>query len=243
MSNEKKEAIGNILTLGTAINNFYDIGLLKVNEYMKLRNIFKTLHPYKENDFRRYRRDLTQLEKHRPVPSVYHEKGKSRLEPMKKYREDVNRLSVAFSFSVAFDKPLSDYYEGNDKLSEEDKSIFEGFYNAVMAMQVVDDIVGREGDLKYDRPSFYTASCTPQEIKTQKVLDENGNTYDNLNRLFSHYCNQSDQYASNKLRPILSAVRFTKIIYPRLTDLAKKYNKLETIGGINLLTWRDKANL
>lgn len=57
------------------INNFYDVELFGVEEYKKLRKIFKTRYPDKEDDFGKYRKELSSLEKHRPIPSVYHQEG------------------------------------------------------------------------------------------------------------------------------------------------------------------------
>jgi hypothetical protein len=243
LSEEKKQLVGKFLTLGVTINNFYDIDLLDAEKYKDLRKEFKRQVPERENDFLRYRKELSILEKNRPIPSELHENNSKRLEPIKRYREDVNRLSLAFSFAIAFDKPLSSYYESFDAQTEEERDIFEGFYNSVMAMQVVDDIVGRGGDITKDRPSFYTATCTEEEIKRKEILQGNKETYKKLDELFFGYYDEANKNSTEKLKPILNAVRFTKTIYPKLTELAKKYKFLESVAGVNILSDRDKKDL
>ena len=242
LSEEKKQLAGNILTMGAMVNDFYDVDTLEAEKYKDLRKEFKRQVPERENDFLRYRKELSRLEKGRPVPSELHEKNRKRLEPIKRYREDLNKLSLAFSFAIAFDKPLSAYYENFDAQTKEERSLFKGFYNAVMALQVVDDLVGRGGDLAKDRPSFYTATCTKEEVQKQEFLAGNKETYKKMDKLFFGYFDEANKHSSEKLKPILSAVRFTKTVYPKLTELARKYKFIETATGVNVLSWRDKED-
>ncbi|OGM08320.1 hypothetical protein A2Z67_01470 [Candidatus Woesebacteria bacterium RBG_13_36_22] len=242
LSEEKKRLTGKLLELGVSINNFYDIDLLDTEEYKDLRKEFRGMAPERENDFQRYRKELSTLEKNRPIPSEFHENNIKRLETIKCYREDVNRLSLAFTFAVAFDKPLSGYYEGFDAQTEEERSLFEGFHNAVMAMQVVDDIVGRKGDIAKDRPSFYTAVCSEAEMEGQNTKATN-EPYGQLDNIFNEYYDKANGYLSEKFKPILNAVKFTKTFFPKLSGLVRKYEFLETVTGVNILTDRDRKDM
>src|SRR4030042_905389 len=238
----QKRIVGIILTLGKSVNDFYDIGFLDSDKYKGLRKEFKRLIPEKNNDFKRYQKELSRVEKQRPRPSQLVENKEGRFGQIINYREEVNKLYLAFAFAIVFDKPMGAYYEDYDSLSPKDKQIFEGFSNSIMAMQVVDDIVGREGDLKNDRPSFYTAFCTVDEIQNKTVINDK-KTFQNLNVLFSHYYDNANSYSLPELKPILSAVKFTKNIYPKITQLARKYKFLGNIPWIDILTERDRNNL
>jgi len=241
LDDDKKVVLGNILTIGTTINDYYDLGLLKPEKYKELRRRFQKLAPEREADFLVYRRTLSDLEKTRPEPSVLDDE--TRRTRIVEYREKVNRLSLAFTFSVAYKKPLGDFYEIDGTLSEKDRAVFEGYLNAVMALQVVDDIVGRGGDLRGNRPSFYTAFCEQQEIIDGIPNKGNQKIFKNMDYLFTYYCRKAEENSPAELKPILSATRAIKAIYPVFTDIARKNAKLSTIAGVNLLTWRDNRNL
>ena len=239
---EKKQLAGKFLITGALINDFYDVDILETEMYKEARKEFKTQAPERENDFQRYRKELSTLEKGRPIPSELLKNNCSRLEPIKKYREDLDKLSLAFSFAIAFDKPLSGYYENFGAQTVQERSLFKGFFNAVMALQVVDDLVGRGGDLAQDRPSFYTATCTEEEIQKHEVLAGNKETYKKMDKLFFGYFDEANRHSSEKLKPILNAVRFTKTVYPKLTELARKHPFIETATGLNILSSRDRED-
>ena len=239
---EQKKIVGIILTLGKHINDYYDVGSLDSSKYKDLRKEFKRLIPEKNSDFKRYQKELSRVEKQRPLPSQLLGDEEVRFNHIRSYRERVNKLYLSFAFAIALDKPMASYYEDYNSQSEKDIQIFEGFFNSVMAMQVVDDIVGREGDLINDRPSFYTAFCTVDEIQNKTVINDK-KTFQNLNVLFSHYYDNANSYSLPELKPILSAVKFTKNIYPKITQLARKYKFLGNIPCIDILTERDRNNL
>ena len=242
LSKEKRKIVNDVLLLGIAINNYYDMGVFNSNEYKGLRRKIKTELMEREEDYLRYRRELSNLEKHRPNPSEPIFSAEDRSAKIIKYREDVNKLSLAFAFSIAFDRPLSDYYENFGIQSQESQRGFNGFFNATMALQIVDDLIGMKGDLRHNRPSFYTAVCSKREIDEKKPRNDMV-TFDKLEKLFSMYTEKMNSNMLDNMQPIVVAVHAIKVVYPRLTEFIRNHRSLQKLGGLHLLTWRDRVDL
>src|SRR4030043_1831549 len=99
---EQKKIVGIILTLGKHINDYYDVGSLDSSKYKDLRKEFKRLIPEKNNDFKRYQKELSRVEKQRPRPSQLVENKEGRFGQIINYREEVNKLYLAFAFAIVF---------------------------------------------------------------------------------------------------------------------------------------------
>ncbi len=234
---EKKAIINLALILGVQINDYYDINRLNKPWYKQIRKTFKNLSSEREDDFRKYRRSLSDLERNRPVPSEI-ANSEERLSRIKKYREDVNRLSLAFSFSVAFDIDLDEVLN----IDYVNDPYFKGFFNLIMAMGVVDDMVGRKGDVEKDRPSFYTAVCDIRELTERKASPSLKPVFSKLNDIFNSYFNEAKSVSPPSLKPIISAVRAVRMIYPTIVGLAKEHKIVSNLVG-DFLSQRDLNNL
>lgn len=228
LGGEEKQLLMLVLALGVKINDFYDEGVLRSGVYKKLRREFWEIAPDRQKDFSRYRRELSLLEKKRPDPQSLINDGK-RLSLIESYRKAVNRLSLAFCCSIAFDKPLADAFPW-----------FESFFNCVMAAQVVDDLVGRAGDVLHNRPSFYTAVCFPHEISEGKV-EFGQETKKKLSGLFMKYYQQSHKTAPNYMRPIINAVFLIRKTYPFLIEAVRR-PPLEKLA-FKVMSRRDREDL
>ena len=205
-----------VLSLGTQINDHYDTGKYNPQYYTKsLRNLRRE-NPDRYKDFKRYRKETSRLEKNRPDPWALIENQDRREKAVIEYREKVDRLSLAFCCSVAFNKPLKFFLEENGP------RWFEPFFHLVMASQVIDDYVGRRGDLAFNRPSFYTMLSSPQEAKTQKdepTLKKRRRMID----LFIEYLKKSKNNCPSYMAPIRSAVVVGMATYPPVADLIKSF--------------------
>jgi hypothetical protein len=232
---ERKAVWSNVLVLGATINDWYDLGELNTRKYIRLRRQLRNLVPQRMDDFVRYREELFSLEKHRPKPSEFEVNDSERRKEIIKYREDVNRISLAFAFSVCFDKPIGEYLSEDVGHKPGD---FAGFLNSVMAMQVLDDYVGRNGDLRNNRPSFFTAVCNQKTINNERI-DPNDGFKKGMNGLFNHYLIEAKRSSPRNLSPILTAVSASRILYPLLVDFVKKNTFAQTLFGF-ITTERDK---
>jgi hypothetical protein len=243
LSTEKRIIVNGFLSLGMAINDYYDINSFDQRYYRNLRNDLKLLSPSREKDYCQYRQEVSALEKNRPSPMELIARGEQRLLSIQEYREQVNHLSLAFSFSVAFDRPFANYWDKIHELPREERINFIGFYNAVMALQVIDDLVGRQGDISSNRPSFYTAVCLPEELSARKIVPGNPEAVNSLDKIFNQYLAETEACAHRELSPILTAVKMIKIVYPGLTDIVRKRGMKGKFANVRFVTFRDLENL
>jgi len=243
MTPAQRNILGIMLTLGKNINDYYDTGIWESKKYKKLRKEFKRLLPERNDDFIRYQQTISRIEKNRPTPSHLMANPDLREKMIVDYRERLNWIYLAFSFSLAHDRPISNYYEDYDNNSDKHKNLFRGYFNSLMALQVVDDIVGRYGDLVNDRPSFYTAVCSHEEILNKFIRKEGNDTYQKIENIFEGYYLKAKGCPLRVLKPVLTVVRLTKNIYPKLTELSRKTDLLKKAPGVDPLSLRDRCNL
>ena len=221
------------LALGVQINDYYDMGSFKPQGYLELLRSLKSKNPERYEDFRRYRRETSKLEKNRPDPQVLPGTQKEREEAIIKYREQIDRLSLAFCCSMAFDRPLKFFFEKGKP------EWFEPFFHLVMASQVIDDYIGRKGDLAHNRPSFYTMLSSHRELETQEdrlTL----RTRRKMMGLFFDYVKKSKDNCPGFMAPIRSAIR-GMVVYPPVVDLVRAIPSLEKVVPF-VMTKRDRHN-
>lgn len=234
LTSESKELTMAALSLGVKINDYYDMGTLSPRNYMKLLRGMRKDNLGRYEDFKEYRRRISRLEKNRPNPQALAQGQEDERKAVIEYREAVNRLSLAFCCSVAFDEPLASFL-GKDK-----PNWFDPFFNLVMASQVVDDYIGRKGDLAHNRPSFYTMFCSPQELVSQNARP-NMKKRRGLMRLFFEYIRKSKDNSPGFLTPIRSAVA-GMAAYPVVADLVKAIPFLDKARPF-IMSKRDSSNL
>lgn len=160
----RRERLEQIVTLGKIINDWYDTGELDVDRYKKIR---REICPEIKSDWTIFWKRIRNLERNRP--SFDSEAGK-----IIRYREGVNKISLAFCCSVAMEKSISDFVNEDNEFSNHCPNWFKSFFYLTMAGQVVDDYIGRRGDITEKRPSFYTAyhfNNGKQSKITKKQMD------------------------------------------------------------------------
>ena len=167
-----RKAVERILRLGKLINDYYDLGRLDSRNYIAERRALKrnggTL-----SDYLFYRKQISRLEKARPIPPACGNEGK---EKIFRYREQTNLVSLAMACVAGLGLNFEDLIDTEDlKIAENAPVWFEGLFSLVMALQVVDDWVGWRGDLGAKRPSFFTAfireDISPEEISPERLKE------------------------------------------------------------------------
>lgn len=223
-----------ILTIGTQINDYYDTGKFNPRYYSSLLRSLKRKNPERYEDFKKYRKETSRLEKKRPDPRALIGDQERKEKAIIKYREGVDRLSLSFCCSVAFDKPFEFFFEKGGP------PWFESFFHLVMASQVIDDYVGRRGDLAFNRPSFYTMLSSPQEAKTRKNRSALKKKRKMIG-LYIDYVRKSQDNCPSFMAPIRSAV-IGMAIYPSVADLIKAFPLPEKLTS-HIMSRRDIRDL
>jgi len=234
LTSETKGLTMAALLLGVKINDYDDVGTLSPRDYMGLLRGMRKDNPERYEDFRKYRRKISRLEKNRPNLQALARRQEGGERATIEYRQAVNHLSLAFCCSVAFNKPLASFL-GKDK-----PNWFDPFFNLVMASQVIDDYIGREGDLLHNRPSFYTMLCSPQELASQSVRS-NMKKRRTLMKLFLDYVKRSKDSSPGFLRPIRSAVAGLAA-YPAAVGLVRSVPSLDKAKPF-IMSKRDRNDL
>ena len=234
LTTDSKDLTMAALTLGIQINDYYDIDNFKAQYYLELLRGLKSKNPERYQDFRRYRKEISRLEKNRPDPQALAKTQEEKEKAITEYRERVNRLSLAFCCSVAFDKALKLFFE------EGNYEWFEPFFHLVMASQVIDDYIGRKGDLAHNRPSFYTMLSSDRELATREDNPTLG-TKRKMMKLFHGYVKKSKNNCPGFMAPIRSAVK-GMVVYPPAIDLARAISPSEKVTSI-VMSKRDRHDL
>lgn len=185
-----------ILHAGVHINDFYDLVTLGEGnwsytrgEYIRHRRwLNERLRQREKEAWRTYYAKVTSLEKTRPNHQGNREK-------ITAYREQVNLWSLALCFAIAFEKELNYFVTEQGKFSKECPKWFKAFFYFTMSGQVIDDLIGWHGDLKSQRPSFYTASFFANDQNHRQARRE-------LKSLAKSYWRQASDMTSLYLMPI-----------------------------------------
>jgi hypothetical protein len=145
----QRECLKAALRLGVVVNNYWDEGVLEKDKYRWNRR--KVRVSGKSDDYPAYYRDLVDLEGHRPNPQT------STVEEVFAYRERVNAVSLGWSCAAAGLGSYGDFVSEDRLVRSDTRGWFKDMWCAVMSLQVIDDQMGWVGDMKRNRPSFYTA--------------------------------------------------------------------------------------
>jgi len=214
---KKREIIYKLLELTTVINDWWDEQSLDASRYIRLRREIRQMSAG-ENISEKYRQFfalIRKLESERPkIPLV-----DNAVTPQKvvAYRESSAAVLLALPYAVVYKMQLGELIEGDGKavrVREDAPSNFHVFYWSILALQVIDDIVGRQDDVAKGRPTFYTAYFSHGPLGYQLAMDKlQGHYRDYLQR-----AHQADPVFS---RPINLALSVMAAALPKLVAIAR----------------------
>ena len=212
-----------MLDAGVLVNDHYDTAYLDVNQYLR-----ETL-PIRQNEFankqfKQYFSVIRSLERERPQAG--------NTEACIAYREKTNLISLAVNASLAFEIPLDTLINISDKANPEITSDtpnwFTSLYYVIMALQVVDDLIGYRGDTLHHRPSFFTAyGLLPNEYLGNK--DIYNERLQLLNTVFNTYVAAAREANKTFVDPMIVITKTLMTCYPKLVHVLQ-------IPGINRIS-------
>lgn len=237
LTGRQKEDVFTFLELGKLINNHHDgVGPLPVDKYKKLRRGLRKT-PLKP-DYLQYYKDVAVLEHNRPNPW---KTDKDLLNKVAQYRSGTNLVYWAAACSAAGIASYSELVNHNFDFTDSAPDWFKGMHSLLLALQVTDDKIGWKGDLRFQRPSFFTAFCPGEYLKLppeylppiviQTVFFE-------MDKHFAVYLKQ----AQNKLPGHYALLAATTALN-QVPNLArwKLYEKMQELTGIELVNSRHFA--
>lgn len=219
------------LDLGVQINDFYDLQMLSNKNYKKVRRNLKKDQKI-ELEYDRYFKTIRQLERDRP------EMGDEA--KCISYRENCNLVSLAINCALAFNMSLTDFVdlESINKLILNSRSPdwFQSIYYSVMSLQVVDDMIGYQGDFRNKRPTYFTAFTKQSEVSITK--DQRNIIFKKMSLVYNHYIEAAKAIDANFISPVTFLSQIIHFSYPKIAQLADELN-LKMITRI-ILTKRDR---
>lgn len=204
----RHQVVAYILSLGIVINDYYDIDRLDKKKYRQLRKSISE-DPFMEEQYHAYFKSIRQIEQNRPLPG--------NTQGCIDYREKLNLISLAVNCSLAFEIPLTTMVDTHSKVSiKPDAPVwFQPLFFTVMALQVVDDMIGCQGDSLNHRPSFFTAFGELQNLTDIKSIRQH---FSKMGKLFNDYLEQAKAIDPGYVYPFILA---SKLIYSTLPKIAE----------------------
>ena len=221
-----------MLTLGIAINDHYDVGYLDTKNYRQSRQSV-CAHPFNQEQYRVYFKTIRKIERGRPSPG--------NPQDCIAYRKQLNLVSLAINCSFAFQVPLEDMINTQPQVSLKKTTPvwFQPLFHTIMALQVVDDMVGYRGDFLNNRPSFFTAFNKSQgeDLSNSNCVRQH---FAQMEELFCTYFNQAKEGDSDYIYPFALASNFIHCFLPPMAEFSRR-PILRHITP-HFLTIRDTAN-
>lgn len=229
----QKKKLFSFLELGKIINNYYDErSPLPVEQYKYLRKqLFST--PLSRNNFSFYYRNVALLENNRPNPWKV---NSSCADQVEEYRSKTNLVYWGAACTAAdITKDIKDLVNDDIDFNPDSPRWFQGMHSYLVAFQVIDDKIGWKGDLRFKRPSFFTALCPktyldcPPEIFPKKIVET---VYQEMDeRLFVYMDKAKQQLPDNYAMELaMTTLKFV----PALANI-KWYKGLQGLTGIELV--------
>lgn len=208
---DDKQRLDVFLELGILINDNFDLGQLNHTRYSELRRNLQH-ESATVALFREYWGKIRFLERTRPKPGQE--------EKCIAYREATNLVSIAACCSASFNIPVGEFVDGEmwDSFSDKCPNWFKGLFFSVMALQVVDDMVGWRGDQKANRPSFFTAKGLVDANKASVI----NNRHEEMSVYFKKYADLALHEGSDVLVPIIGFAYGLKFVLPGFMEQIKR---------------------
>lgn len=219
LGSEERENLREVLKMGIAVNNFWDEGWFDKESFGRARRVItgKGL----SGDFHTYYGDVIDLERNRPKP----EEG---FLAVSEYREKVNIVSLGISCAAAGLGKYGELVSEDRLIANESPLWFKDLWNTVMALQVVDDMIGWAGDVQHSRPSFYTALAIGEKMPRNQVVKT-------LNREWKKYLSSLSESDSFDSSPFVLAVGILGVALPHVYEALRHLP-----GGKKMMTGREK---
>lgn len=201
--NDEGNRLSSTLVLGVIMNDYYDQKKFDEQDREQYRQHRRNFSKRLQKDYRQYFMDLRKLERGRPGL----EDGEGKII---EYREQLNRVTLAISFSAANFGNYRELMEGSGS------PIFENVLKLIYALQIADDRVGYRGDSREKRPSYYTAITrgeNPDKLDKEAAKK--------LNSQLRDYLKSVDVGEYSAMAPLVFAVGVIGMIYPPITDAAR----------------------
>ncbi len=223
VSQTTQRKIAWFIEASVVLNNLFDEGRFNSERYTQTVSnlIFKDsqLNIHDAETFHRFLPLLEQVETQRPqldkLPSH---------EEVKRYREVSNLINLAGVCAIAFSDhglTLDSFLtikKGLVSLNPSAPPWFKSLFYSTMALQVIDDIVGIDGDVNFKRPSFFTAHIS-RFNSLDELTSERTSVISEMRKEFSNYCRRAkaeDQRFYTPLHPMLNL----GLLYPAMTELS-----------------------
>ncbi len=151
LSRQTKLAMIATVDLGACLNDYFDEGILRRDEYRQTRRLLAgTLSRRGRGLLRAYGKQLRRRETSRPLLSDRSQGAPWRASVVR-YRENVVRLSLATLSAVAFGGSLEE--AERDAVQDEDLAVL---FRIVMLTQILDDLMDWSEDLRRRLPTLTT---------------------------------------------------------------------------------------
>lgn len=204
----QRENIQGAIKLGVIVNNYWDEKILAYGEYRQRRRTIG--RNGLATDYRRYYRDITSVEKNRPDPRV------SNSDEVFEYREKLNAVALGGVCAMAELGRYYDFINEDQQLKTGTENWFSNLWKIVMALQVIDDQIGWVGDVKHNRPSFYTGLALGSGLPRKEI-----NSILDLKR--REYLKEVENEGTEvKMEPLMMVVGMLGIVLPKAYEVLRK---------------------
>lgn len=194
LSQEQIQNLFQFLEVAKMVNNYYDDHELHP-DYRDVRRNLRGMDDGSIDFYKDFHRRVKVLETTRPDP--WNEDVD--VNEICAYREAVNAVYLATACASAGISDSESFlcYEGDTpQYSETAPEWFIGLHKGLVALQVVDDMIGWRGDVKQRRPSFFTCLADKQMINEPSRITNNDidTVFDTMRTLFDMYVNETKFY-------------------------------------------------
>jgi hypothetical protein len=246
LSPHSLRAICGFLEASVAINDMYDEGIFDKKSYVdgvrKLLDASPQLGPFRFSIVQEVFSSLREMEINRPNPNTTLDP-----EAILSYRERTNLINIAGACAVAFHKPLSEYVQIDpDNISKVELQTtspdwFQALHWSNMALVVVDDIAGKQGDIHAQRPSTYTAFDSTYKVEYPDEHNRNKKVVGDLKILFSKYCAKATNASTYYSLPVIGIAAGSFAFFPGIQQFCLE-NSLHIPGIVTEREIREYSN-